>query len=365
MSKRGLITLNCPKCHDNFEKEVWQSINVTIDPDLKKELKDYKFFLHTCPKCGFEFVSYYNFLYHDMENQFMVSLCDDLIEMSRVIDVFEESKGELAKYGSTIKDTRVRVTTDERIFREKILLFENGFDDRIVEIYKLITIMNAYKMSEKCGLLVETIYGIDRDSLDFALKRIGKKKDFFGNLSVKVYENIKKDYEKQIINEDDYLINAAWAIEKIRETLDKRLLEVYERNLLYECEYLWTYEGYVRRLKDYVLHNNDDTAFVKFIQIFNHMPVAIPIHKEDGERALLLAETEKGNNYIIAFINEKTMAKSECKYDDIINLTVIDALDLVNDTNSAGIILEPFNEPYVFSKEILEIMLKNMNKKKG
>ena len=68
MSKRGLITLNCPKCHSNFEKEVWQSINVTIDPNLKKELRDYKFFLYTCPKCGFEFVSYYNFLYHDMEN---------------------------------------------------------------------------------------------------------------------------------------------------------------------------------------------------------------------------------------------------------------------------------------------------------
>lgn len=365
MSKRGLITLNCPKCHNNFEKEVWQSINVTIDPDLKKELREPDFFLHTCPMCGYEFVSYYNFLYHDMENQFMVSLCDDILEMSKVIDGFEETKTDLAKYGNIMKDTRVRVTTDKGIFREKILLFENGFDDRIMEIYKLITMMNTYKMSDKCGHLIETIYGVDRDSLNFAVKRTGKKKDFFGNLFVKVYEDIKKDYEKLIINEDNYLINAAWAIEMIRDTLDKRLLDVYERNLIHECECLWTYEGYVYRLKNYVLHNNDNDALVKFIQIFNHMPVAIPIHKEGERGTLLLVETEKGDNYITAFINEKTLVKSDCKYNDVICLSIVDALELVKDTNTAGIILEPFNEPYVFDKEMIEIMLKSMRKSKG
>ena len=364
MSKRGLITLNCPKCHNNFEKEVWQSINVTIDPDLKKELRKPGFFLHACPKCGYEFLSYYNFLYHDMENQFMVSLCDDMLEMSKVIDGFEESKTDFAKYGNIVKDTRIRVTTDDITFREKILLFENGFDDRIMEIYKLITIMNAYKLSDKCGHLIENIYGVNRDSLNFALKRTGKKKDFFGNLSVKAYENIKKDYEKLIINEDSYLINAAWAIEMIKDTLDKSLLDVYERNLIHECEYLWTYEGYVRRLKKYILHNNDVAAVMKFIQIFNHMPVVIPIHKEGEKGILLLVTTEKGDNYITAFINEKTLINSKCKYNDIICLSVIDAVEMINDTNTAGIILEPFNEPYVFDKEMLEIMSKSMSKKK-
>ncbi len=53
MSKTNVYTLNCPRCGTENHITVWESVNVTLDPDLKRMVLDGSIFEHQCPECSF------------------------------------------------------------------------------------------------------------------------------------------------------------------------------------------------------------------------------------------------------------------------------------------------------------------------
>ena len=72
MSSMTLQTLQCPHCGNSKETTVWDSLNVTLDPQLKKELLQATINLFSCQKCGKSTFIGAPLLYHDMDQQFCV-----------------------------------------------------------------------------------------------------------------------------------------------------------------------------------------------------------------------------------------------------------------------------------------------------
>ncbi len=72
MSKSHIYSFKCPKCNKKIPCVIYDSINVTLDPELKEKLLDTSLFHVTCPHCHKTFTHHYPFLYHDMEKKFMV-----------------------------------------------------------------------------------------------------------------------------------------------------------------------------------------------------------------------------------------------------------------------------------------------------
>ena len=72
MSKIRTIKLTCPECGEEFDFDVYESVNVTLDPDLKEKVLDGGIFSASCPKCGHTETLVHPFLYHDMDRKFMI-----------------------------------------------------------------------------------------------------------------------------------------------------------------------------------------------------------------------------------------------------------------------------------------------------
>ena len=72
MSKCHRETITCPNCNTIGEFMCWDSINVDLDPENRKKVKNGELFQYICPKCKRSYTIEYETLYHDMNNRFMV-----------------------------------------------------------------------------------------------------------------------------------------------------------------------------------------------------------------------------------------------------------------------------------------------------
>ena len=131
MSKTTTRKFKCMKCDEVYDIETFDSVNVTLDPDLKDKVSSGDIFYKECPHCHNTYMLEYPCLYHDMERKFMVWLMKEEIDANiknMYTQVFNEQK-----------QLTLRRCEDIKSFLEKIEIFNNGLDDRAIEI-KIIQI---------------------------------------------------------------------------------------------------------------------------------------------------------------------------------------------------------------------------------
>jgi len=106
MSLQDTVSVNCPECGSPQDVKVLQSINVDLDPDLKKELFAGKVNLCTCSRCGYKALLSAPLMYHDMTRKFVVQyyppevLNDDAFigDYLKRKDVFDKTLPEGSEY---------------------------------------------------------------------------------------------------------------------------------------------------------------------------------------------------------------------------------------------------------------------------
>lgn len=67
-------TIECPRCRRSQEVSIWASVNVTTDPDLKREVLDGTIARFRCQTCRHSTKIEYDLLYHDMTKRLAVWL---------------------------------------------------------------------------------------------------------------------------------------------------------------------------------------------------------------------------------------------------------------------------------------------------
>ena len=72
MSIKSKVEIECLRCGNKENMDVWSTINVQINPKVKAEVVEGKINRLHCSICGFESVVPTNLLYHDMEKEFCV-----------------------------------------------------------------------------------------------------------------------------------------------------------------------------------------------------------------------------------------------------------------------------------------------------
>ena len=82
MTKIEPVDVSCPKCHTIQSVMLYDSLNVTIDPEAKQDLIDGKINVFKCESCNAEITVGKTLLYHDMTQHF----CVYFIPMNAVFD---------------------------------------------------------------------------------------------------------------------------------------------------------------------------------------------------------------------------------------------------------------------------------------
>lgn len=192
-------TVKCPKCGEEIEFTLWQSINTEMNfaiPDIISG----KLFEVECKKCGYKTHVNYPMLFNDMIHNVMIySVAPDSTEET------EKALDSLKK----MYPGRTRIVTDQSTLREKTAIFNAGLDDRVTEILKLIIM--AQLQEQISGKELVGVFFVPGDEPKFEIAF----KDGSGYVPVtkEIYENLASQFnDKLSAGDDEYYIDQDWAM---------------------------------------------------------------------------------------------------------------------------------------------------------
>ena len=82
------IELVCPECNEKFNVDIFTSINVQMDKDMKNRVLSGKLFDMECAHCHSKFHIPYPVLYHDMEKKLLIQFTEEkeLEPIKKILD---------------------------------------------------------------------------------------------------------------------------------------------------------------------------------------------------------------------------------------------------------------------------------------
>lgn len=217
MSKNHNEIIKCPECQTEGDFKVWESINTSDDPELKELIRSGQLFMWKCPKCGNDCIVFYPTYYHQPEDKVLIHYIPDApfmaINFMKTLthDPYDESI-------KLEKGCRKRVVTDMNSFREKLLILDHGYDDRIIELQKIFLIAELQK-AEPTMKIEQVFFNKEKDgTTNFAVKTDG---DHWGRaeFSSGTYENIAKSFKTALDADKEVLINSDWALALIEKDI--------------------------------------------------------------------------------------------------------------------------------------------------
>lgn len=225
MSEITKQTIACPKCGKLVGIDVWDSIDIPYDIEQKEKVLNNTFFKATCEECKISFPIAYKCLYNDMEQKYLIWLAPKFEE---------EEKAEVAEYNEKLKtDNRLRlaqggytyrVVRNDNELREKVLIFDEGLDDRYIETMKIVYVpafkKNIAKDSKILGLYFDK--KSSGDGYQWVLL-FDNKKPVVTDINMDIYEDMKEklhDLVEEKTGEGFVQISAPWALDVMTSRVD-------------------------------------------------------------------------------------------------------------------------------------------------
>ena len=217
MAMKNKVSVQCPKCGKSFDVEQWTAINGDKNPQQKLKLLNETLFKSTCQKCGQENTVGYPLLYSDPKEKYMIWLVFDNDEVQHVTDYFKSSKNEINECGDDIDiGCRQRIVRDSHRLREKIMIFDSGYDDKIIEIAKLAYSQTAQRQLNNDRIAAAFFSNAEGEHRIEMYTENGNT--FVSKLSRDIYRQLEDKYGGKASYAEDrvYVIDDVWALNLLR-----------------------------------------------------------------------------------------------------------------------------------------------------
>lgn len=207
MSKVKSIEHKCSVCGKHNDIVEWESLNAQLDPEEKEMLLQGNLFEYTCENCNSINKLNYPFIYHDMKRKIMIYYItsdQDRLRVEEFIKVFKTSDQYLSK------NYKYRIVTSHEQLLEKIQVFDQNLDDRVIDLMKVYYLGKTEEMFPSINIrniyysninLAHTYFIVESD-IEYSI-----------NFDYKVYDEFSKNPEviKRLEQETSYDINFDWA----------------------------------------------------------------------------------------------------------------------------------------------------------
>ncbi len=187
------MQIKCLKCGEPGDFEMMR----TVTPEDRDKLYSMDVFNYTCPKCGHRTYMEYDVAYHDSEKKEIV-----IFGGSSLIDELTE-------------DYLVRVVFSPNELAEKAHILEQGRDDRIIEIMKILITAGIMGDSEVPDFRI--VYDVYEGSEQFAAVR-NDGSVMLLKWDEALYEELADTYRDKLPpmrNRDDLVVDTAWAVKAL------------------------------------------------------------------------------------------------------------------------------------------------------
>ena len=194
MSDLSEAHITCPTCKKEFRFSFYTSVNVTLDPCLRETVLNGDVHRHACRECGQGIVMQTPLLYHDATRHFMV-----FFEKERAGEPISWNTQFLRETAKALPQYQFRFVTFWDDLLEKISIFERGWDDKIIEMLKLLVLEKSYPFATpeftNCTVLLAGLQAdADGRILQFNILRGGQNVGT-GQAPFDVYEGLARNQE--------------------------------------------------------------------------------------------------------------------------------------------------------------------------
>lgn len=189
MSINSKQAIKCPKCSHLNDVTVWSSITADDSEDLKKDLLSAKINMFRCENCSHTALMPNPLLYCDKQKKLMLSFTpanDEKTAQSLFQSIKKTSKesGELEK----LENYNLRFVTNYDTMLEKILIFDNGLHDKVIEVLKVLILMQE---PEKADGRIAVFGKKEDDYLEFLIRDKEENRFYTSKIPLQSYDSVK------------------------------------------------------------------------------------------------------------------------------------------------------------------------------
>lgn len=149
MSLNTEQSIRCPKCGQMKSMTVWQSVRAE-DTDLKADILKRKLNIFECDICGAQALYPEPLLYTDDDKKLMLTFapCPDKETAKKM---YEEIRDTSRKSGEleNLSGYNLRFVSDYNDLMEKILIFDNDLNDKVIEFIKMLILSQEPEKAAK------------------------------------------------------------------------------------------------------------------------------------------------------------------------------------------------------------------------
>ncbi len=220
MSKEQQVSITCPECKTTHPFTKYDSVNTKIDPELKDAVKYGSLFEFKCPSCGAKTTVNYGILYHQMEDNIMIYYAvSDEDERKTYSMMFGDTPSDPAslmmqkmrKQGHYL----MRIVRSQNELREKVMILDDGLDDRIMEIFKTSLALKIQQDNPNCRTADVLYYSNETGS--YIQTFVNGKTYNTMKFPHQDYETFRESIRVDLpdIRDDGPFIDRQWALEKL------------------------------------------------------------------------------------------------------------------------------------------------------
>lgn len=189
MSINTKQSIKCPKCSHLNEVTIWSSITSDDSQDLKKDLLGAKINIFRCDNCSHVALMPNPLLYHDKSKKLMLSFtpCNDNLEKMEIFNNIKKTSKESGELENLL-EYNLRFVTNYDTMLEKILIFDNDLHDKVIEVLKVLILMQEPEKSEQ---RIAVFGKKENDYIEFLIRDKEENQFYTSRIPLDSYETIK------------------------------------------------------------------------------------------------------------------------------------------------------------------------------
>lgn len=197
----------CPQCGESQKYRLFASVNAKENPDLKRRVLSETLYDWRCKRCNYFAAMAYSFLYTDPEAGYMVCVAP---------------AGETSAMEPTqeIQSYTKRMVKNLAELKEKILIFDIGYDDVAVELVKsalCATIAKTYQVNRVHAYFSR----INGEEMEFAVFLPRKAEPVYHSTKLEVYRQ-----SQEVLRSLDFVDPKGFV--RVDAKLAKKILQDYQ-----------------------------------------------------------------------------------------------------------------------------------------
>lgn len=188
--------IKCPVCGAEQEVTVWESVNVSEAPDLKADILSRKVNIFECSECSAAALVPAMLLYTDEQKKLMIYFapCREDEKKNVYSELVKNTKEEI----KTLDKYNLRFVTDYNDFMEKILIYDNALDDKVIEFLKMLVLMQEPEKAE----FRKAMYGkTENGYIEFMITDSKEKQVYTTHIDMSTYDNLKNELKASGVKE--------------------------------------------------------------------------------------------------------------------------------------------------------------------